>query len=67
MNLWDKCVQLRIVSEQRANEGTEGPRDASEHTAFDSNQGPGGSASALQWIALERLMNLMDKHVDIKI
>ena len=29
--------------------------------------GAPSGAAALQWTALERLMNLMDKHVDIKI
>lgn len=51
------------VAEQRANEGTEGPRDTLKHTGSDSNQGPGGAATALQWTAMERLLNLMDKHI----
>ena len=28
---------------------------------------PRGARSALQWTALERLMNLIDKHIDIKV
>ena len=28
---------------------------------------PRGAQAALQWIALERLMNLIDKHIDTKV
>jgi len=38
--------------------------DAPQGTNNAGLQGSGGAASALQWTALERLMNLMDKHVD---
>ncbi len=46
------------VSEQRANEGTEGPRDTSNHAVIDDASGP---AAALKWRAMERLLDLINK------
>ena len=58
------CIVLNLrylgVSEQRANEGTEGPCDTTEHRAFDSHDAP-GPAAALKWTAMERLLDLIDK------
>ena len=48
------------VSEQRANEGTKGPRDTLEHRAFHPYDAPGPTA-ALKWTAMERLLDLIDK------
>ena len=56
------CTNLRYlgVSEQRANEGTEGPRDTTEHKAFEPHDAS-GPAAALKWRAMERLLDLIDK------